>query len=80
MPPVYERPSWAVSEDISEDGTTIFRDGAGQELRAIAFTEAELTLMRRALAALPQDEAVRSMQDKLRDDRAASTDGRRRHT
>jgi hypothetical protein len=66
--PAYRRPDWAVTEEISTDGEMVFRDGAGQRLLAIAFTEAELRLLRLGLSQLPQDEYVRMLHDKLRDD------------
>ena len=64
----YERPDWAVTEEIDDDGHMIFRDGAGQRLLAIAFTEAELGLLRLGLSKLPQDDFVRTLHSKLRDD------------
>jgi len=66
--PAYARPDWAVTEEINEDGEVIFRDGAGERLLAIAFTQAELRLLRLGLSLLPHDEYVRTLHDKLADD------------
>lgn len=66
--PAYSRPAWAVTDETGDDGEMVFRDGAGQPLLAIAFTEAELRLLRLGLLQLPQDEYVRTLHDRLRDD------------
>jgi len=63
--PAYERPDWAVTEEVSEGGDMVFRDGAGQRLMAVAFTEPELRLLRLGLSHLPQDEDVQTLRNKL---------------
>ncbi len=61
----YERPAWAFTEEVTAGGQTVFRDAHGQRLTAIAFTEPELNLLRRALAGLAQDQQVIALQSKL---------------
>ncbi len=61
----HERPSWAFSGEIDDKGQTVFRDDAGERLFAIAFTQAELSLLRYALEQQPQSSPVRELLSRL---------------
>lgn len=57
----FEQPDWAVSWEQEDDGRTVFRDGDGEPLAALAVNRDELRLLERALAAFPSEDGTAAL-------------------
>jgi hypothetical protein len=60
-----DRPDWAFTWEQRADGKTIFRDGGGLPLVALAVTKDELHHLESGLQLLPQSKATLALLDRL---------------